>query len=69
MTAGLARIGVVFGCLAGAMAFLIAYDENVHHFAKREARRRAAGAAAGAFVFFTALALGLAVVIPRVVHP
>ena len=63
-------VGLVLACLAGAMAFLIAYDENSRHFASRgEARRRALGTAVGAFVFFGVLAGVLVLVVPHVVHP
>ena len=63
-------VGLVLACLAGAMAFLIAYDENSRQFTNRgEARRRALGTAVGAFVFFGVLAGVLVLVVPHVVHP
>lgn len=70
MTGGLLVIGALFAGLAGLLAFLIAYEESGHHFAdKRAARRLAFGTAFGAMVFFAALAVVLAFVVPQVIHP
>ena len=49
-------IGLVFGLLASAMAYLILYEEYVRHCAKPKARRMSMQGAVFAFLFFSALA-------------
>jgi hypothetical protein len=69
MTTGLLALGLVFGCFAGALAFLIAYEESGRHFTnKRAARRHALGTALGALAFFGGLAVLLVLIIPHVLH-
>jgi hypothetical protein len=53
--------GLVFGGLAGAMAFLIVYEEYCHHFPPREARRHAAQMAGATVLFFLVLSLAIGI--------
>jgi hypothetical protein len=63
---GLAGIGLFLDVVAGVMAFLITYEENLHHFpSRREARRRSRGSALGAFAFFALLELVVFFVLRR----
>ena len=58
-------IGLVFGFLAGAMAFLITYEEYRHHrFGRRELLRRSTHAALATMIFFLAVAIVLGLVLP-----
>lgn len=59
-------IGAIFGGLAALMAYLIAYEEYLHHFPDRKTTRRMAiESALVAFVFFFGMGLLLAAVLPR----
>lgn len=52
-------IGGVFGFLAALMAYLITYNEYMHHYqTSKEPRKMALQAAIFAFIFFFALAVG-----------
>ncbi|MBX6771360.1 MAG: hypothetical protein IRY83_06520 [Chloroflexi bacterium] len=63
---GAALIGLLFSPLAGLMAFLITYQEYSRHFPDRSvAIRRALEAGIVAAIFFGALSLGLALLLPR----
>jgi hypothetical protein len=64
----LAVIALVSACTAGAVAFLMAYEQTSRSFVAKEARRRAYGAAVGPFVFFALLGILLAVVVPLLFH-
>jgi hypothetical protein len=55
--------GAVLSALAGLMAFLISYDEALHRFASRRARREGFSTACSAFVFFAVITVILAFVI------
>jgi len=58
-------IAAVAGCFAGAMAYLISYEEYLHHFPdKRKPRRLALQAGVFAFLFFLGIGLVLAFVLP-----
>ena len=49
--------GLVFGSLAGLMAYLISFKEYSHHYrARKKPRKMALGSAALAFLIFFALA-------------
>jgi H+/Cl- antiporter ClcA len=51
-------IGVVFGFLASLMAYLITYNEWVHHYpTKKEPRKIALEAAIFTFIFFFLISL------------
>ena len=61
-------ISAVFGSLAGAMAYLIAYEEYLHHFPdKRRPRRLALQTGFFAFLFFLGIGVVLAFVLPGVI--
>jgi hypothetical protein len=65
---GAALIGLLFSPLAGLMAFLITYQEYSHHFPDRGAAlRRALEAGIVAALFFGALSLGLALLLPYLI--
>jgi len=49
-------LGVLFGAVASPMAYIIFYQEYIHHLTEREARATALRAAATAFAFIVALA-------------
>ena len=52
-------IGGVFGFLASLMAYLITYNEYMHHYqSSKEPRKLALQAAIFTFIFFFALAVG-----------
>lgn len=58
-----------FGLLAGACAFLITYDEYVHHFPdKRKAFKMAFTAGLTAFLFFWSLTLLLFPLLMKVIR-
>jgi hypothetical protein len=61
-------IALVSACTAGAVAFLMAYEQASRSYLAKEARRRAYSAAVGPFVFFALLGILLAIVIPLVVQ-
>lgn len=53
-------IGLVFGSLAALMAYLITYDEYIHHYpTMKEPRKIALESAIATFIFFIALMLGI----------
>jgi hypothetical protein len=56
-------MGVLFGALAGLMAYVILYHEYLHHFEPRRARSMALRGALIACLFFVSLAVlaGLAI--------
>jgi hypothetical protein len=61
-------LGGMFGLLAAASAFVIAYDEYLHHFAdRRTARRMAAQTAVTAFLFFLLVPLLLVLILFRLI--
>jgi putative effector of murein hydrolase len=61
-------IGVVFGGIAAIMAFLISYEEYMHHFPDRKTViRMSLEPALLAFAVFLVLGVILAVTLPRVV--
>lgn len=61
-----ALIGLLFCPLAGAMAFLITYEEySHHHLDKRVVVERSLGAALVTTLFFGVLSVALAVVLPH----
>ncbi len=61
-----ALIGLLFCPLAGAMAFLITYEEySHHHLERRVVVGRSLGAALVTTLFFGALSLALAVLLPH----
>jgi hypothetical protein len=64
----IAVIALVCACTAGAVAFVMAYEQTSRSFATKEARRRAYGAAVGPFIFFLLLGALLAIVVPIVVQ-
>ena len=58
-------IAAFAGCFAGATAYLISYQEYLHHFPdKRKPRRMALEAALLAFAFFFGIGVILAIVLP-----
>ncbi len=58
-------IGVVAGCFAGAMAYLISYEEYSHHFPdKKKPRQLALQTGLFAFLFFLGIGFVLALVLP-----
>jgi len=60
-------VGLLFSPLAGLIAFLITYQEYSHHFPDRGAAiRQALEVGIVAALFFGALSLGLALLLPRV---
>jgi hypothetical protein len=66
--AGLIGVALFFSLVAGAMAFLIAYDETRRHFPSRaRARRHALGTAFATFAFFVVLAVILGILVPRII--
>jgi uncharacterized membrane protein SpoIIM required for sporulation len=54
---GLVALIITFAVLAGACAFTIEYQENLHRFERTRARRRAFATGAVATCFFAALGL------------
>ena len=58
-------IAAVAGILAGIMAYLISYEEYLHHFPDKSGpRKMALEAALLAFAFFFGIGIILAVVLP-----
>ena len=58
MIAMVLSIGIVFGIVASIMAFLITYEEYVHHYIGRQEPLRASfQTALFAFIVFVALSL------------
>lgn len=63
-------LGLIFGAMAGAMAFIIMYREYVHHFkTARQARSHALKGALVAFLFFVGMTLASGYVISHVIVP
>lgn len=61
-----ALIGLLFCPLAGAMAFVITYEEySHHHLERRIVIERSLGAAVVTMLFFGVLSVALAVLLPR----
>ncbi len=59
-------LGVIFGCVAAAMAYLISYNEYRHHFVEEtKIRRNSLETALIAFAFFFGLSLILSIILPR----
>ena len=51
-------IGLIFGAIAALMAYLITYNEWIHHYTtKKEPRKIALEAAVFAFLFFFLMSL------------
>jgi H+/Cl- antiporter ClcA len=51
-------IGVIFGAIAALMAYLITYNEWMHHYpTKKKPRKMALEAAIFAFIFFFLMSL------------
>lgn len=70
MVVGIVVVGAVLALFAGAMAYLITLNEMRKHFRERRATHRAAlQDAAFTAGFFLALALVLAIVLPRMLAP
>ena len=66
MVSSVILIAVVFGGIAAVMAFLIAYEEYVHHFPdKRTVIRMSLEPALLAFAVFLGLGLILAATLPH----
>jgi uncharacterized membrane protein YedE/YeeE len=60
-------IAAIAGCFAGAMAYLISYQEYLQHFPdKRKPRKMALEAALLAFAFFFGIGVVLAIVLPAI---
>jgi len=58
-------IAVILSLLAAAAAFVITYEEYVHHYPnKREVLKKALETAVFTLVFFLALGLLLAIILP-----
>ena len=55
--------------LAGICAFVIAYERASRQYYPRQARRIAAKAVPGPFLFFPFLGAGLGVAVPVFIHP
>jgi hypothetical protein len=65
LTYAIFSIAVILSLLGATMAFLITYEEYVHHYpSKREVLRKALEAAGFTLVFFLALGLLLAIMLP-----
>ena len=65
LTYAIFSIAVILSLLGAAMAFLITYEEYVHHYpSKREVWKKALEAAGFTFVFFLVLGLLLAIMLP-----
>jgi hypothetical protein len=63
-------LGVLFGTLGSATAYIIFYREYVHHFVDtRKARAMALRGAVTAFLFFVGLSLAAGFVITHFVLP
>ncbi len=58
LTAAIVSISAIFSPLAGAMAFLIVYQEYLHHFTDKRMALRA-GLEAGAFTLVVFLGIGI----------
>ena len=58
-------VALVSACTAGAVAFVMAYEQTSRNFATKEARWRAYGAIPGPFAFFALLGILLALVLPE----
>lgn len=66
MFSGIVLIGLLFSPLAGAMAFLVTYEEYQHHgFGQLQLVWRSFQAAAVTALFFAVLGLALGVILPR----
>lgn len=65
MTYAIFSIAVILSPLAAAAAFVITYEEYVHHYPnRREVLKKALEAAGFTLVFFLALGLLLAIILP-----
>jgi purine-cytosine permease-like protein len=65
LTYAIFSIAVILSLLAAAAAFVITYEEYVHHYPdKREVLKKALEAAIFTLVFFLALGLLLAIMLP-----
>jgi hypothetical protein len=65
LTYAIFSIAVILSLLGAAMAFLITYEEYAHHYPnKREVLKKALEAAVFTLVFFLALGLLLAIMLP-----
>jgi hypothetical protein len=65
LTYAIFSIAVILSLLGAAMAFLITYEEYVHHYPnKQEALKKALETAVFTLVFFLALGLLLAIMLP-----
>jgi purine-cytosine permease-like protein len=65
LTKALFCIAAILSLLAAVMAFLITYEEYVHHYHdKRKTLKTALEAAIFTLVFFLALGLLLAIILP-----
>lgn len=65
LTYALFCIAAILSLLAAAAAFVISYQEYVHHYLdKRKALKTALEAAAFTLVFFLALGMLLAIILP-----
>ena len=69
LTYAIFSIAVILSLLGAAMAFLITYEEYVHHYHnKREVLKKALEAAGFTLIFFLALGLLLAIMLPSWFH-
>ena len=69
MTLAIFLISLPFALLAGIMAFIITYEEYSHHqLGARTVAKHALRTGVVALAFFVLLALGLSVILPRVVN-
>ncbi|HXQ45833.1 MAG TPA: hypothetical protein VN806_04405 [Caulobacteraceae bacterium] len=60
-----AAIGVIFGLLAGVIAFVITYEEYQHHgLGRRRTFKESLGTGAAAFAFFFLAALVIGLFLP-----
>jgi hypothetical protein len=61
--------GLVFGVLAGLMAFLITYEEySHHHLPRRQLWQHALGMAGATCLFFVALAVAIGWALALMLH-
>lgn len=63
-------VGVIFGLLAALMAYLITYNEWLHHYpSKKEPRKIALEAAVFTFIIFLVLSLFIGFIFTNYVIP
>ena len=58
--------GCAVGCVTGLMAYLITYNEYIHHFPdKKQPRKLSLQSAFAAFIFFLGLTLSIGFILTK----